>query len=113
MSVENIVFHKEVLYFILQIKNTSSLNYDLNFLKLSVETRQKGKKKSLQRLNQNPVFKHHLHSKITENETARFVYVMPKISLSNDRQVVLELNEKHGEHNIELKISHIFINNPN
>lgn len=112
LSVENIVFHKEVLYFVIQIKNTSSLDYDLNFLKFSIETRQKGKKKSLQRLNQNPIFKHHLPSKITENETARFVYVMPKFSLSNDRRVVLELNEKHGERNIELKIAHSFINNP-
>lgn len=113
LSLENIVFDKEELYFVIQIKNNSTLDYDLNFLNLSVETRQKGKRKSLQRLYQEPIFKHHLPSKILVNETARFIYVMPKFSLSNDRRVILELNEKDGERNIEMKISHKYINNPN
>ena len=113
MSVENIVFDTEELYFVIQIKNNSTLDYDLNFLKLSVETRQKGKKKSLQRLYQEPIFKHNMPSKITENETVRFVYVLPKFSLSNDRRAIFELHEKDGERNIELKISHSYINNPN
>jgi hypothetical protein len=113
LSVENIVFDTEELYFVIEIKNNSTLDYDLNFLKLSVETRQKGKKKSLQRLYQEPLFKYNQPSKIKENETVRFVYVIPKFSLSNDRRAILELHEKDGERNIKLKISHSHINNPN
>ncbi|MFI2743036.1 DUF4138 domain-containing protein [Zhouia sp. PK063] len=113
LSVENIVFDKEELYFVIQIENRSTLDYDLNFLNLSVETRKKGKKKSLQRLYQEPIFKYNLPSKIAENETVRLVYVLPKFSISNDRRAVLELNEKNGERNLKLKISHRFINNPN
>tara|TARA_R110002033_G_scaffold66981_3_gene117958 strand:+ start:3398 stop:4198 length:801 start_codon:yes stop_codon:yes gene_type:complete len=112
-SVENIVFDKEELYFVIQIENTSTLDYDLNFLNLSIETRQKGKKKSLQRLFQEPIYKHNSPTKLKENEVVRFVYVMPKFSLSDDRRVLLDLNEKNGERNIELKISHRHINNPN
>ena len=113
LSIENIVFDKEELYFVIQIENKSSLDYDLNFLKLSVETRKKGKKKSLQRLHQEPVFKYNLPSKVKENEMTRLVYVLPKFSISNDRRVVLELNERNGERNLKLKISHRFINHPN
>ena len=113
MRLENIVFDKEELYFVIQIRNNSTLDYDLNFLNLSVETRQKGKRKSLQRLHIEPIFKHHLPSKIVVNETVRLIYVMPKFSLSNDRRVILELNEKDGERNIEMKVSHKYINNPN
>ncbi len=113
LSVENIVFDKEELYFVIQIENNSTLDYDQNFLNLSIETRQKGKKKSLQRLYQEPIYRHHLPSKIEEGKMSRFVYVLPKFSLSNDRRVILELNEKDGERNIELTISHRYINNPN
>ncbi|MBU2998120.1 conjugative transposon protein TraN [Cellulophaga baltica] len=113
LRVENIVFDKEELYFVIQVKNNSTLDYDLNFLNLSIETRQKGKKKSLQRLDQKPIYKHQLPSKIAEGEMMRFVYVLPKFSLANDRRVLLEVNEKDGERNIILKISHSFINNPN
>ncbi|MCM4153606.1 DUF4138 domain-containing protein [Arenibacter sp. N53] len=113
LSVENIVFDTEELYFVIQIENKSTLDYDLNFLKLSVETRQKGKRKSLQKLYLKPMFKHNLPSRIKKNETARLVYVVPKFSLSDDRIAVLELNERKGERNLELKVSHRYINNPN
>ena len=112
LTVENIVFDKEELYFVIQIENNSTMDYDLNFLNLSIETRQKGKRKSLQSLYQEPIYKQHLPSQIAEGKMVRFVYVMPKFSMSNDRRVLLELNEKNGERNIELKISHRFINNP-
>jgi hypothetical protein len=113
LSVENIVFDKDELYFVIQIENNSTLDYDLNFFNFSIETRQKGKNKSLQSLHQEPIYKHHLPSKIAEDKMVRFVYVLPKFSLSNDRRAILELNEKDGERNIELKISHRYINNPN
>jgi hypothetical protein len=113
LSVENIVFEKEELYFVIQIENNSTMDYDLNFLNLSIETRQKGKRKSLQSLYQEPIYKQHLPSKIAEGKMVRFVYVMPKFSLSDDRRAILELNEKDGERNIKLNISHRYINNPN
>lgn len=113
LTIENIVFDKEELYFVMRIENNSSMDYDLNFLNLSIETRQKGKRKSLQRLYQEPIYKHLLPSKIVEGKMVRLVYVMHKFSLSNERRAILELNEKDGERNIELKISHRYINNPN
>ncbi len=113
LSVENIVFDKEQLYVIVKIDNRSSLDYDVNFLNLFVETRQKGKKKSLQRIYKEPVYKHELPERIEAGRAKRLVYVMPKFSIANDRRVVLELNEMDGERNIELKISHRYINNPN
>lgn len=113
LSIENIVFNKEQLYFVIHIENKSSLDYDLNFLKLSVETRQKGRRKSAQTLMKGPVFEFKIPVKLKEGQTAKMVYVFPKFSLSNDRRAVLELNEKAGERNLNLKISHRFINNPN
>ncbi|SIQ13383.1 DUF4138 domain-containing protein [Maribacter ulvicola] len=113
LSVENIVFDKEELYFVIQIENKSSLDYDLNFLNLSLETRQKGKRKSLQKLFQETIFKHNVPSRIAAGKVARLVYVMPKFSISNDRRLVVELNEKNGERDLKLKVSHKYINNPN
>lgn len=113
LSIENIVFDKDELYVVIQIENKSSLDYDLNFLKFSTETRQKGKRKSLQRLHQKPNYVHNRPLRIKENETVKLVYVLPKFSLSNDRRVILSLNEKDGERDIELKVAHTYINNPN
>jgi hypothetical protein len=113
LAVENIVFDKEELYFVLQIENRSSLDYDLNFLNLSIETRQKGKRKSLQKLFQNPILKYNIPAKIAAGKAVRFVYIMSKFSISNDRRLVVDLNEKNGERDLALKVSHKYINNPN
>jgi hypothetical protein len=113
LNVENIVFDIDELYFVVQIRNNSSLDYDLNFLNFSIETRQKGKKKSLQRIYQEPLSRYNVPSRIAKGETARLVYVLPKFSLSNERKAVLELKERNGERNLKLNIAHRLINSPN
>ncbi|MEH6765207.1 MAG: DUF4138 domain-containing protein, partial [Aequorivita antarctica] len=113
LSLENIVFDKEELYFIIKIENKSSLDYDLNFLDISVQTRKQGRKKSIQRISQAPNFRYNVPTKVGEKEKKRMVYVLPKFSLGNDKMVVLELNESNGERNLKLKVSNRYINNPN
>lgn len=113
LHLGNIVFDKEELYFVIQIENNSSLDYDLNFLDVFVETRKKGKKKSLQRIDKEPLYSYLVPSKIQKKTKTSLVYVLSKFSLSNERQVVLELNEKNGERDIKLKIPHRMINDPN
>lgn len=113
LSLENIVFDKEELYFVIKIENKSSLDYDLNFLDISVQTRKQGKKKSLQRISKLPNFKYNLPNKVAEKEIKRMVYVLPKFSLGNDKMVILELKERNGERNLKLKVSNKYINNPN
>lgn len=113
LRLEKIVFDQDELYFIIEIINNSSQDYDLNFLELSIETLQKGKKKSLQKLYQEPLFRYNVPSRIYKNDSVRLVYVLPKFSLSNERRAVLELNERNGERDLKLKVSNRFINNPN
>ncbi len=113
LSIKNIVFDREELYFVIQIENNSSLDYDVNFLNMSVKTRKKGKNKSIQKLYQEPVFEYQTPLKVAKNESKQLVYVLPKFSISNERSIILELNEKCGERNLKLNISNRYINNPN
>ncbi len=113
LEIENIVFDAEELYFVISIENNSTLDYDINFLNFSIEIRKRGKKKSMQRLFQAPVFKHQLPKKIKEGNKVRLVYVLPKFSLSKERILLLRINEDKGERNINLKIPGRYINNPN
>tara|TARA_R110002020_G_scaffold224695_3_gene434520 strand:- start:2294 stop:3145 length:852 start_codon:yes stop_codon:yes gene_type:complete len=113
LSVKNIVFKDEELYFVMELETKSGLDYDVNFLNITVESRSKGKRKSSQRVLKKPKLTYQLPEKIKKGEQAHFVYVLPKFSLSSDQRILVQLNEKNGERNLELKISHRFINNPN
>nr|WP_298332497.1 DUF4138 domain-containing protein [uncultured Christiangramia sp.] len=112
LGIENIVFQDSELYMVIQISNKSSLDFDLNFLELSTQTRQKGKRTSVQTLLKQPLHQFNAPAMIKANQTRRFVYVFSKFSLSTDQRAVLELNEKNGARDVALKISHRFINNP-
>jgi len=112
LRLENIVFDREELYFVIEIKNGSSIDYELNFLNLSVETRKNGKKKSIQKLVLEPVFKYNMPGKIPVDKTARFVYVLPKFSIAADKVVVINLKELNGERDLKLRLRKRVVNNP-
>lgn len=113
LSVENIVFDRSSLYFVIEIENSSSLDYDLNFLKFYTETKKQGKRKSIQKLEKQPVYTHQLPFKISGKEMKKMVFVLPKFSLADGKRLVIELNEQNGERNINLNVKKRFINNPN
>ena len=113
LTTKNIVFDKEHLYFIFEIENKSGLDYDVDFLEVAVQSRAKGKRKSSQRIVKQPLYKHQFPNKIKIGERVRFVYVLSKFSLSNNNRIVVQLHEAKGERDLELKIAHRFINNPN
>ncbi len=113
LSVKNIVFHRDELYFVIEIENASSLDYDINFLKFYTETKKQGKRKSIQRLEKSPVFILDLPSRVSENEKKKMIFVLPKFSLADGKRLVIELNEQNGERNINLIVKNRFIKNPN
>jgi len=113
LSLENIVFEKEQLFFVLEIQNRSTIDYEVNFLELSVQTKKNGKRKSMQKLVQEPSLKFQMPEIIKEGQSARFIYVIPKFSIADDKVVMLDLNEKNGERNLKLKVKQRFINSPN
>lgn len=113
LTTKNIVFDKGHLYFIFEIENKSGLDYDVDFLEIAVQSRAKGKRKSSQRIVKKPLYKHLVPSKVKRGERVQFVYVLPKFSLSNNNRVIVQLQEAQGERDLELKIAHRFINNPN
>ena len=113
LNTENIVFDQEQLYFVFEVENKSGLDYDVEFLEIAVQSRAKGKRKSSQRIVKQPLYKHKLPCKVKKGERAQFVYVLSKFSLNNNSRVIVKLQEKNGERDLELKISHRFINDPN
>lgn len=113
LNLENIVFNDSELYFVFEIINNSSIDYEPAYLDISVETRKQGRKKSIQKLPVYPIYKHLVPEIIPQNKASRFVYVVPKFSIAEDKIVLVDLKEQQGERDIKLKIKKRFINNPN
>lgn len=113
LELQNIVFRDHQLYFKFQLSNTSTLDYDLNFLKLYVQTKKRGKKKSMQSVLKKPIYSHQIPTKITGGATASFVVAYDKFSIAKDKRLLIDLNEANGERHIDLKVNSRVVNFPN
>lgn len=112
-SIQNIVFDREELYFVVEIENKSSLDFDFGFLTIAAQSRQKGKRKSAQTLVKEPLYIYAVPDKIQKHKKKTFVYVLPKFSLNSDYRLIASLHEKQGLRDIDVNVSHRFINHPN
>ncbi|MDN3594407.1 DUF4138 domain-containing protein [Zunongwangia endophytica] len=96
LKLQNILFRDHKLYFKFQLSNTSTLDYDFNFLKLYIQTKQRGKKKSMQSVLKKPIDSFHLPKKIIGGATASFVVAFDKFSIVKDKRLFIDLIEANG-----------------
>lgn len=118
-SFENVTLHlKDIIYgynelfFYLEIENNSGVDYDVNFLTISTTNANKRRRKSSQTILKKPIYVYKLYNRVKRKTVDRLVYVLPKFSINNQKKVLIELNELHGERNITLKVPRRMINNP-
>ncbi|WP_066225011.1 DUF4138 domain-containing protein [Formosa haliotis] len=113
LTLKNLVYNNDALLFVMDIENNSTLDYNVNTLEISIRIRKKGKHKSMQKLSLKPLYKYNLPKRIDKKSKAIIVYVIPKFSISNEREVVISLQEDHGERNVDLKVGYRVVNAPN
>lgn len=112
LSLVDLVYNYNELYMLLEVDNGNGVDYDINFLNVSVVNHRKGKRKSAQTLYKKPLVTYQLTSRISGRTARRIVYVFPKFSINREKKVIIELNEWGGERNVTLDVQKNFINNP-
>ncbi len=112
LSVTDITYNDNAIYFLMEIENKSIIDYDVNFLRFFITDKLSTRKKSSQTLLKKPVYIHLLPGKIKGNSKSDFVVVFSKFTIGNDKKIMIELNEMIGERDVKLKISEQLINYP-
>ena len=100
------------MYMVIEIENKNAVDYDINFLNVSLTNSHKRKRKSAQTIYKKPIATYQLTPRIKGNTATRVVYAFPKFSINKEKKVIIELNEWGGERNVTLDIDKNFINNP-
>jgi len=105
LSVKNSTYKNNALYFSMEIKNNSAIDYDVNFLRFFISNSIGFKKKSTQTISKEPIFTYLLTNKIKGGTKSQFMVVFSKFTIDNHKKMMIELNELNGERNIKLKIT--------
>lgn len=109
----DIVYDRNELYFVIELKNKSGIDYDINFINFAVDLRKKNKKSSTQQITKEPLYVYKEATTVPRKDKLRTVIVFDKFSIADTKVFSIEVNEKKGERNLFLSVDANTINNPN
>ena len=95
-TLKGIYTHNGLLYFHLQLKNTSNVPFNVDFITFKIVDKQVAKRTAIQEQVIWPLRAYNNLMLIGGHRTERMVFVMPKFTIPDDKMLVVELNEQNG-----------------
>ena len=97
--LKGIYSHNNQLYLHTSIKNSSNVPFDIDFVRMKIVDRKVAKQTAIQETVIYPLRAYNFISTVGGNQTERTVFTIDKITIPNDKQLVIELFEKNGGRN--------------
>jgi conjugative transposon TraN protein len=95
-TLKGIYSHNGLLYFHLQLKNSSNVPYNVDFITFKIVDKQVAKRTAMQEQVIYPLRAHNNMMLIGGKRTERMVFVLPIFTIPDDKMLVVELNEQNG-----------------
>lgn len=97
--LKGIYTHNGLLYLHTQIKNSSNVPFDVDFIRMKVVDKKVAKRTAIQETVIYPLRAYNFISNVGGNNIERTVFTIDKITIPDDKQLVIELFEKNGGRN--------------
>lgn len=97
--LKGIYCHNGLLYLHTQIKNSTNVSFDIDFIRFKIVDKKMVKQTAVQEKVIYPLRAYNFFSQVGANQTERTVFTIDKITIPNDKQLVIELFEKNGGRN--------------
>lgn len=97
--LKGIYSHNNLLYLHTSIKNSSNVPFDIDFVRMKIVDKKITKQTAIQETVIYPLRAYNFISTVGGNQTERTVFTIDKITIPNDKQLVIELFEKNGGRN--------------
>ncbi len=88
--------HNGLLYFHTQVKNSSNVPFDIDFVTFKIVDKKVAKRTAIQEQIIFPLRAYNYATCVAGNKDERTVFTMDKFTIPNDKQLVVELHEKSG-----------------
>jgi conjugative transposon TraN protein len=94
--LKGIYTHDGLLYFYTQINNSSNVPFDLDFITFKIVDKKVMKRTAIQETVIYPIRAFNYVTRVGGKSSERTVFAMDKFTIPNDKEFVVELNEKNG-----------------
>lgn len=105
LEVRGIYVHNDVIYLHVQIANNSNISFEVDYRRFVVADRKAAKRTAQQQRIIEPLRVCNDPSIVREHQRQRIVFALPKLTLEEDKILLLEIAEKDGARHQCLEIS--------
>jgi conjugative transposon TraN protein len=96
LLLKGIYTYNDFLYFHIQTKNTSQVPFDIDFIRIKIVDKKVAKRTAIQEQVIYPVRAYRYNIRIPGKKTERTVFALPKFTIPDGKQLIVELYEKNG-----------------
>lgn len=94
--LKGIYSHNGLLYFHIQLNNSSNVPFDVDYITFKIVDKKVAKRTAIQEQVIMPLRAHNNMTLIGGRKTERTVFTLPKFTIPDDKHLVVELHEKEG-----------------
>ena len=94
--LKGIYSHNGLLYFHLQLKNSSNVPFDVDYITFKIVDKKVAKRTAIQEQVIWPLRAHNNVTLIGGKKNERTVFTLPKFTIPDDKHLIIELHEKEG-----------------
>lgn len=95
-TLKGIYTHNGLLYFHLQLKNSSNVPFNIDFITFKIVDKKVAKRTAIQEQVVWPLRAYNNLMLIGGKRTERMIFTLPKFTIPDDKMLVIELNEQEG-----------------
>ncbi|HHV86295.1 MAG TPA: conjugative transposon protein TraN [Petrimonas sp.] len=95
-TLKGIYTHNGLLYFHLQLKNSSNVSFNIDFITFKIVDKKVAKRTAIQEQVIWPLRAYNNLMEIGGKRTERTIFTLPKFTIPDDKMLVIELNEQEG-----------------
>ena len=108
-STQAIGYKDGLLFFKFMLKNTSGIDFDIEYIKFMKQLKKNKNRQSIQET-ELPILGHQPYKdKLEKGQSQTFIFVLEKITLGKNEEIIIDIKENRGERNFNQIIPAYFI----
>ena len=103
LHLKDLVYHRSEVYVLIEIKNRSKIDLEVDYLKIFKVNGNNRKKASYQKISLTILYRHNFPGMVKSRESSSLIIAVPKFTLGHSEKLLFELKEGKGGRTMELR----------
>ena len=104
LRLQGLYIEQDILYFQIELENTSSIGYDIEMLRLYTRDKRQGKRTASQEIQMQPLYTHGNTHAVPAQSLQTLVIALPSFTIPDKKNCYISLNEKNGGRRLRIRI---------